>query len=83
MNSKALNDHKFRSFLSLFLGMNASKENAYKKPYKLLMNENGNISADYSDPAVVRNIKMRMKDFENIPLSEDIKINIKTRVTEK
>lgn len=83
MNTKALNDHKYISFLSFFLGMSPSKKNAYKKPYKLLMNENGNISADYSDPVVVQNIKMRMKDFENIPLSKDVKINVKKKVTEK
>lgn len=83
MNTKTFDNQKYKSFISFFLGMERPKQRVNKQVYKLIMNENGNISADYSDPVVVQNIKTQMKEFENIPLSEDIRVHVKAGATKK
>lgn len=40
---------------------------------RVIIDEQGNISINYGNPKVLRSIEDRMKKFENIPLSKDLK----------
>jgi hypothetical protein len=69
MNSKK----DYNSFFSFLLGKELLTKKVYIEDKKLVIDEKGNISINYSNPTVLKGIGVRMKEFENIPLSRDIK----------
>lgn len=65
-----------KSFFSFLLGKDLPSKKVYMEDEKLLVDEKGNISINYSNPKVLQGIKVRMQEFENIPLAHDIKTDV-------
>lgn len=65
----------FHSFILFLLGKELPIKKVIVEDKVLLIDEKGNISINYSNPKVLRSIGDSMKNFENIPLSRDIRTN--------
>lgn len=74
---KRLISDDYTSFISFLLGKKTFKRKVSIKDQKLVMDEYGNISMNYSNPDVVKGIEARINEFQNIPFSEDIQIHHK------
>ena len=60
-----------KKFFSILFGREIPAKTLEEQ--RVIIDEEGNISINYGNPNVLRNIEDRMKKFENIPLSKDIK----------
>lgn len=65
-------DHK--SFISFLLGKKTFERKIDIKNHRLVMDEYGNISMNYSNPEVIKGIEARINEFKDIPLSEDVQL---------
>ena len=60
-----------KKFFSILFGREIPAKTLEEQ--RVIIDEEGNISINYGNPNVLLNIEDRMKKFENIPLSKDIK----------
>lgn len=69
MNTKKrLIDHDYRSFASFLLGRKTPNKRVSIKNKRLIMDEYGNISINYSNPEVLKGIEEKINEFEDIKL---------------
>ena len=61
----------YRSVISVLFGRELPVKNLEEQ--RVIMDDNGNISINYSNPEVLRSLESRMRKFEKLPLSKDIK----------
>lgn len=71
MNKSHTAKKDYRSIISVLLGRELPVENLEKQ--RVIMDDNGNISINYSNPEVLRSLESQMRKFEKLPLSKDLK----------
>lgn len=71
MNKSHTAKKDYRSIISVLLGRELPIENLEKQ--RVIMDDNGNISINYSNPEVLRSLESQMRKFEKLPLSKDLK----------
>lgn len=71
MNKSHTVKKDYRSIISVLLGRELPIKNLEKQ--RVIMDDNGNISINYSNPEVLRSLESQMRKFEKLPLSKDIK----------
>lgn len=71
---KRLIRNKHAAFISFLLGKKTFKKKVSIKDKKLVMDEYGNISMNYSNPDVVKGIEASINEFQHISFAEDIQI---------
>lgn len=74
---KRLVSNDYTSFISFLLGKKTFKRKVSIKDQKLVMDEYGNISMNYSNPDVVKGIEASINEFQHISFAEDIQIHHK------
>lgn len=71
MNKSHTPKKSYKSLISVLLGRELPIENLEKQ--RVIMDDNGNISINYSNPEVLRSLGSQMRKFEKLPLSKDLK----------
>lgn len=71
MNKSRTAKRDYRSIISVLLGKELPVENQEKQ--RVIMDDNGNISINYSNPEVLLSLESQMRKFEKLPLSKDLK----------
>lgn len=71
MNKSHTAKKDYRSIISILLGRELPIENLENQ--RVIMDDNGNISVNYSNPEVLRSLEDQMRKFEKLPLSKDLK----------
>lgn len=71
MNKSYTAKKDYRSIISILLGRELPIENLENQ--RVIMDDNGNISVNYSNPEVLRSLEDQMRKFEKLPLSKDLK----------
>lgn len=64
---------KHKSFIAFLLGKKPFEREIGIKDQRLVMDEYGNISMNYSNPEVIKGIEARINEFQDIPLSKDVR----------
>lgn len=65
----------YKLFFSFLLGNKIPTQKISLKNERLVMDEHGSISMNYSNPEVLKGIEKRINEFQDIPLSTDIRTN--------
>lgn len=71
MNTSLRPKKNYMNIISIILGKNSSNKSLENQ--KMIMDGNGNISLNLSNPEVLRSIENQMRKIKEIPLSKDIK----------
>jgi len=61
----------YKSIISVLFGRELPIKNIENQ--RVIMDDNGNISINYSNPEVLRSLESQMRKFEKLPLSKDLK----------